>query len=57
MNDKFLEKLEKNPFVYHYTNIEALFAILEGSRSYSSSNCCKCFGKNNNWSISRLSYH
>ena len=38
MSDKFVKKIEENPFVYHYTSIEALFAILEGYRQK------KCFG-------------
>lgn len=38
MSDKFLEQIEDNPFVYHYTSIESLFAILEGYRQR------KCFG-------------
>lgn len=38
MSDKFAKKIEENPFVYHYTSIEALFAILEGYRQK------KCFG-------------
>ena len=32
MTDKFIKKLEKTPFVYQYTSMEALFAILEGCR-------------------------
>ena len=32
MNVLFKKKLQENPFVYHYTSLEALFAILEGYR-------------------------
>lgn len=32
MANKFLEKLIETPFVYHYTSVESLFAILEESR-------------------------
>lgn len=32
MHDLFAKKLKENPFVYHYTSLEALFAILEGYR-------------------------
>lgn len=38
MSDKFLKKLEDNPFVYHYTSVDTLFAILEGYRQI------KCLG-------------
>lgn len=32
MKDLLEEKLEKNPYVYHYTSLDALFSILEGYR-------------------------
>ena len=32
MHSKFEEKLKETPFVYHYTKMETLFAILEGYR-------------------------
>jgi len=32
MGSKFEEKLKETPFVYHYTSLDALFAILEGYR-------------------------
>lgn len=38
MDDTFLKKLKENPYVYHYTSMEALFAILDGYRKR------KCFG-------------
>lgn len=39
MNERLLEKLEQAPFVYQYTSIEALFAILEGYRKKREQGC------------------
>lgn len=32
MNDRFFKRLSETPFVYHYTSVDSLFAILEGYR-------------------------
>lgn len=39
MNMLFQKKLQENPFVYHYTSLEGLFAILEGYRINHETGC------------------
>ena len=50
MDDKYLEKLLKTPFVYHYTSVETLFAILEEYRQTKESGLL-CFRASNIYNV------